>query len=179
MDRPHVLSPFSFIYKLDVFGTWMATLYRNEPETYRTRTDGGDTQQQLQQQNRQICNSFLHFQEKKPAAFMSVCGGGPSSCLRVRLPSSSVCQLLLISAGEVASVLSSDKALTQGLRNVNPGAVTIKTLPRGRGGADNAEHLSKRPNDLTCFFVFLVAHSLFLLLLLLLLLLQRSGISSS
>lgn len=41
----------------------------------------------------------------------------------------SVCQLLLISAGEVASVLSSDKAVTLRLKNVNPGAVTIETFP--------------------------------------------------
>lgn len=41
----------------------------------------------------------------------------------------SVCQFLLISAGEVASVLSSDKAVTLRLKNVNPGAVTIETFP--------------------------------------------------
>lgn len=56
---------------------------------------------------------------------------GPSSCLRKSLQRS-VCQLLLISAGEVASVLSSDKAVTPRLKNVNPGAVTIKTFPRDR-----------------------------------------------
>lgn len=44
----------------------------------------------------------------------------------------SVCQLLLISVGEVASVLSSDKAMTLRLKNVNPGAVTIEAFPLDR-----------------------------------------------
>lgn len=59
-----------------------------------------------------------------------------SSCRSLILPPTSrerlqrsVCQLLLISAGEVASVLSSDKAVTPRLKNVNPGAVTIKAFP--------------------------------------------------
>lgn len=44
----------------------------------------------------------------------------PSSCFGVP-PLDFVCQSLLISAGEVASVLSSDKAVTPRLRNVNSG----------------------------------------------------------
>lgn len=56
---------------------------------------------------------------------------GTSSCLCECLQPS-VCQLLLlISAGEVASVLSSDKALTLRVKECEPGAVTIKTFPWG------------------------------------------------
>lgn len=69
----------------------------------------------------------------------------PSSFLSARLPCS-VCQLLLISAREVASALSSDKALTSGVKECEPRGCDDQDLPLG---ADNAEHLSKRPNDLT------------------------------
>ena len=54
---------------------------------------------------------------------------GRSSCLCVRLQCS-VCQLLLISAGEVASVLSSDKSPDPGVKECELGAVTIETFPR-------------------------------------------------
>lgn len=79
----------------------------------------------------------------------------PSSFLRVRFHRS-VCQLLLISAGEVASALSSDKALTSGVKECEPRGCDDQDLPLG---ADNGAHLSKRPNDLTRFCVAsLVVH---------------------
>lgn len=69
-----------------------------------------------------------------PSSFLSV-------CLR-----RSVGQLLLVSAGEVASAQSSDKALTSGVKECEPRGCDDQDLPLG---ADSAEHLSKRPNDLT------------------------------
>lgn len=71
---------------------------------------------------------------------------GPSSCLCVRLQCVSSCWF---PQGKLPQCYPQTKALTPGLRNVNSG------LWRSRPslGADNAEHLSKRPNDLTCFCV--------------------------
>ncbi|KAK5851777.1 hypothetical protein PBY51_023304 [Eleginops maclovinus] len=54
--------------------------------------------------------------------FLPLCGS----------PQRSVCQLLLISAREVASVLSSDKSPDPGVKECEPGTVTIKTFPLGR-----------------------------------------------
>lgn len=78
-----------------------------------------------------ICLIFLRENRQDwPCTCFFVCIG-TSSCLCECLQPS-VCQLLLlISAGEVASVLSSDKALTLRVKECEPGAVTIKTFPWG------------------------------------------------